>query len=73
MIPRFQPVVNVIFELARLETEKQRKMGYIAEHGGRFLTRRTVRLTQSCARESEQDHGPIDVEEEHSSQRNFVT
>ena len=48
-------------------------MGRIAEHKGRPLTWRTARLMHSRVRESEQDHEPIDVEEEHGSQRDFVT
>lgn len=48
-------------------------MGRIAEHEGRHLTWRTARLMHSRVRESEQDYGPIDPEEEHGSQRNFVT
>ena len=46
----------------RIDNELKRKMAYIAEYEGRFLTWQVVHLMQECVRQFEKEHGPIETE-----------
>jgi hypothetical protein len=47
----------------RVRPEVHRKLKYIAEYEGRTINGQTLYLIQTCIREFEKEHGPIQIDE----------